>query len=225
MQDLLTYIQENQGSLDNAELLALYDKHGSNASLKKSMKRSPAIRDAHVRYQVWKLLPDAIRQQYKQDLTLEGTLMPPTDNATPTGEMPVPTGKEEDEEDEDEAEDYLGLTEVAQLNNHLSKLANSLHEFAEDDNAGREKVIREMESIEAKIQSYRKPSPPQAEKTSAFLKTDAEKSKMSAAEIKLYKKALSEKLSKAKAALNAGKDAEKNSRIIQEIEEERLKLG
>jgi hypothetical protein len=240
MENLIKYI-ENQ-EFDNEVLLSHYMRLGTNRNLKTSMMQSPVIRDRHIRYELWKLLPEEKREMYNQELMKVPEVGITTlivtagderwdgkvENDTQEEEEVLnhPQGNDDDNDTEEEevlndTESSLSLEEKAKLYNERAKLSNSLHTFAEDDNAGRAAVMKQIEALSIRIKGGE--TPPSRQYT--WLKTPEEITLMSDAEIRVYKKALSDRRGKASAAIKRGENIEKNQILLEIIDKEKQTLG
>lgn len=75
MKALIEYIEA--GELDNAQLLQHYEKiEGHKAPMLFSMQRDENVRNTHIKYEIWVLLPDQEKEKYNEDLTPIGEKMP-----------------------------------------------------------------------------------------------------------------------------------------------------
>jgi hypothetical protein len=198
-------------SKNTEELLEYYGtlpEH--NPSLYLHMKNNPKKREEFIRYEVWKLLPDGIKGNLTQALEEKGAentkrvipLKPAgekvVERKTTARPMLHPSpGSEEDSK----------IVQRGALHRQRAVLSNSLKTFAEDDNAGRKKVVDQIAYIEKQMEELVSDTP--SDSKYKYLKTEAEKAKMSAAEKGYYKKVLSEKKSKIKKALLAPKSERK----------------
>lgn len=71
MQELINYIEN--GGRDKAELLRLYAAFSIKTNIIISMLTNPKVRDTHILYQVWKILPADLKAKYNQKLEIAGT--------------------------------------------------------------------------------------------------------------------------------------------------------
>lgn len=70
MQELIDYIEN--GGRDKAELLRLYASFSLKTNITVSMLTKQKVRDTHILYQVWKVLPTDLKEKYNQKLEIAG---------------------------------------------------------------------------------------------------------------------------------------------------------
>jgi hypothetical protein len=207
MEDLIQYIQEGE-ALDNATLLKLYTPLSKNPGLISAMQRSARNRDIHIRYQVWKMLPQDLQERYSEDLAVIGGESPEAiadddEDTTDTEETDEQTATEEPQEPQELTEaQNAAIVKRSNLINQRNQLSNSLASFAESDNEGRKAVLSQIDALNDKIGELnnivegKKNTESETSAEPKFIKTAEEKSRMSAAEKKIYSNTLAQNRSK-----------------------------
>jgi hypothetical protein len=239
--ELIKYIHENNANLDDKKLLEFYEELNINAPLAATMRRDAKARKNYIRYEIGKILPKEVKAKLNADLTLikEETPATPDTEKNEGEETPLtpivekkegeetPATPEADEPEEEKIQLPEGLSEeayaeISSLYNNRARLANTLADFPDSDNAGRKAVMDEITALELKIKALTSPTPEKEADTqnAAFdwEKSDETIAKMSKPEKAYYKKQLTEKRSRANTALNEGKEVEKNTRIVTTID-------
>lgn len=229
MEELLQYILT--GVLDNAKLLELLINALGNKTfpLINQMLRNIKVRDTHIRYQIWKLLGDDHKKQFTQNLEKVGqAIIKEIKKQKP--EKPKKEKPQEPKEVETNppAEHFLTMseeqaqTELRTLVNQANKLANTLNDYRESDDAGRKLVVDQLNEIEAKIIEYKAyleggaaPSHPKPQDYD-FIISDQEIYEMDDMQKKAYKTILAQKRTRAKTNL-ANNPTSKKAKQWQEI--------
>ncbi len=249
MNELIDYIKKGQTKDEHLPcLLALYAKApGFKRNMHASMQRSERSMKTYLRYEVWKLLPAEMKEEYGQDLKKKHSdedpeTEEPKDDGKDTD--PKDEGKELEPKDDTKAEEQpreiaplaeevkaFAIQEKAKHYNQRAKLSNSLADFAEDDNPGRKEVVEKIAVIDARMSELDsliegKPVPEYKPKPQyKWLRTDEEIAAMTAAELKNYRSELTNARGKASSAHKKGEKLAENQLIMDTIDQIRLKLG
>lgn len=285
MEKIIEYLSKTN-EIDNAQLLQLYlQLPTKNKLLGISMTNSEKARDKYLRYDIWKKLPDEVKQSYNQDLTPKAVVaIEPSKDSKPKkltkkeafqkfkeakakfdsagdekakekaqeevtkyanlvaeyyqiGKQEEPpegddTGEEEatpegddtgKEEATPEGDEKIQLK--AKYAREKAVLSNELVKYAPDDNEGRKIIMQQIAAIDEKIKAlFETPQTPKKLKLD-WLKSDEETASMTSAEIKVYKKSLSDRRGKLNSDIKKGINVAHNEQLIAIIDEAKLKLG
>lgn len=146
------------------------------------------------------------------------------EEAKPESKEETKPESEEETKPEDLEDEKIQLK--AKLTRERAVLSNELAKYEEDDNEGRLIILKQMNEIDDQIKALFEPAETQQKEIKIdWLKSDEETAKMTEAEIKVYKKSLSDRRGKASAAIKAGKNVAQNQQLLQIIDEAKLKLG
>jgi hypothetical protein len=194
MQELLDYLEN--GKIDNEQLYVYFCRISKNNMLKTQLAK-PAAQKIHLRYHVSKLLTAEDLAKYK-DLLLptEKKAAKPVEVETEPEALDIPAIPRKTQDSDTD-------NEIRRLTNQANILANTLGDFAENDNEGRAQVMAQIAEIEQQIKDNRNGAKPAKEVKVDFdfEKTSAEIERMNDAEKRDYKALLARRKNRAKTSL------------------------